>query len=1645
MYLKKSGGYYSELGPNDITTIERTVEAFNNVINEIYNDALNTRNNSFGTALSDYDPDAYKAPSKYLRDTKGRFRKEKAWESELDNIEDTINNKINLIENKKAVMFDNNYFNIIEELYDFSKKINKLDLGTQFEKIAENTDLMKGFLLPHRQNYDRYMQNIFDDEPLANAILDIADENSQTRLSLAKLLDLLTSDEADATMRNAAELIQKFINDIEGIVNYANFISDKNIESFYKEGLDKKLIETCRNELLNQLYCYTDKAAKLMTEEDILKIRDNISKLFYYPDSYNLKDPIRHELLEQVGIKTKFKYPSLLDDGKPITTNEDIQQALDDTMFAFRTYLAEQANKNLPVFVFLDKSMLLQVRDLEQYYYDLYDMLYKKIDTKTSDALNAYRDLLNVFSVRDLSRLNYDEIYSNLEAEKYDEIYKYLSKENSLLRTYIDTSKEISAKNKELFQNYGIASDAIIKTYLGDPYLINATLGIGTKNIDETAGKYFSESFVNNMGLPSIYYRKLQDDFNRSIKNAKNFKYSTENELAFKLGLLQKTGDPVFRKAVNNGIDAGIDETIKLIKQAPSHELRSWFYVIKNDETFNELTKNMDSLSNSLDTILSAITEDDLKLLDDKAFYTMRTKLSSLYNNIGFVRFATNNNYILDFLTSSENTINTHTITELANLFNEDLNIFMQQINRRLLNDGLEKTKQFVFRKYLNNLPNNYLLALYSTAYNNTECYETIKKAFKDEASKGKAVEENILPNIEDEKLLDTINDLVSAGELHLAIATAKENLYTERVFGRSVNVLNKNMSYKDFQKLFPNQKINITETEYNKLLKSTELKEAARSNDLTLTRVDDLIKKLEQKDKATLNKVLDYTIKKRLSFILGLGYTDKQGVLHLEDLRDFIIGPNLGLIRIQTTDFNIPWTKEDLNKFDLEIYTKDNLTIIYNTNPNVKEIFNNSQKYKKYKTLKPKSYLDIYKDLTDFYNTFMPYTNLVDPPFELEFFLPTTLERSMYDAYKQELANFGIQNAYLNPHFFNNDYARIDFVNFTDPGLFKQEYGGLLNMLTNNATALIKRADTSIKFIDEIFTQECFFPSFIASCMGALSDEEIPKVLKELNLSAVVITTRRLKGGVVKLGVKDYKIFNKKQLQELCDSKVPSAIVPSDLVYNIKERIINGVTDNNFMKTLRAYNVLLKTSLMSNPGTAVRNFLDIIFKNSVMTKRSLGEQLFYYKKAMQVWNIYNAIYDEANKIYGGVNDNYLEAAMHAMARSAGLKKGTRAYNDFIALMNFVKEFVDSGTLDSNVKTLEDLQKRYTLKHTRGYDRVLRIIQGLAQENPYSKGISKISEFGETTGRLGLGLMNLSDTESLDEALETVTKTHFKYGGKSEAQQLIEFIIPFSTFPMKNFIWYWNNMLSFPQILRGLLHAIRSSWSDESGSYGSTIYVDKQGHLKTDPFKLATIKSGGIRLGDYMFKTGSSFLDYMALMMDPLGELESRLTPSVRFALSGGTDTYSGMSMIPFGSQFYKINNAVKQIRKGNIGPQTFLPSMFGKQYPNYYGLSNYARNKRPYSRNKRPYYNYSPSNRNTIRYGKYPKVSYKAMHGSNRSVYFKRYYGKVSHNIYYDLYKKNKYAIVNLRKWQAQNPSYYWSNTKNIVSNAKRIRAMFR
>jgi len=1651
MYLKiHDGGYYPEFGLNDMVEITRVVEDFDTVITEIYNSAIKYQENNFKIPLTEeYTPGAYKAPSKKLRDANGRFRKEKVWEMlDSGNNDEIAAAGIKRVENKKAPVYSDDDFKIIEELYDLSKELTNLDLGNEFKLLINTTDVVYSFMLPIRDNYNLYIQNIFGSEYINNAIKMLVDDKSQLRIALKYLTDFLISKDvrSDITER-AAEIIQGLIDSTKGAYNYGLFAS--NLSMYYEDIKDLKLqnkyykidmqrlINTAMNELLNQIFSgdYSDELAMLITDKKKQDIMSHVHNLFYYPDG-----KLDAENLKIIGILKKEPFAPKIEKYYD-EINEVIEAVLNCTSNALNAYVDMQTKSHSTLFKFFDKEMLLQVKELEASYEELNNVTTVYFNLKQPEVLYAFKRFLNIFSVHDLKDINYDELELAFD-EDVLETFEPLKniRDNSLLRAWIDTSNSIKKINDSYLQEYGVATKAGFDSTFGNAYLANAALGIGTKKVDDTAAQYFSESFTKNFGLPSIYYRKLQDDFYKSISKTKRFKYTPENELAFKLFLIQKTDDRVFRKVINNGIDAGIEKTIELIKNKPSEELRAWFYVIKNNENFNKITANLDNLSDSLDTILNSITEKDLEQLDDRAIYKMRKALTGLSNNIGFVRFATNNNTILKFMTAR--VLNQNTIEKLAEFFNEDPTLFTQQINRQALN-GMPKAKQFVFRKYIEKLPDTYLLGLYTVAYNNTELYEIIKNNNKEEFAKGKAADYKTLPRIQNEDTLESVKELVSADFLHLAIANAKEDLYTDRVFTRKTTLLNENISYKQLKKEF-HSTLNITEEEYNKLAKSNELKDAARSNDLTLDKVNDIVTKLETYNKQDVTKTLIYTIKHRLDFVLGLSYIDDKGVLHLEDLRDFITGPNLGLIRIQTRERKIPWTKKELNKVNLDIYTKDGVTYIYNTNPNVSEIFNDSQKYKKYKSLKPEKYLDIYKDLTDFYNMFMPYTNLVDAPFELEYFLPITLKRSMYDTYVDQLAEFGIQNAYLNDNFFHNDNARIDYVNFMDPSFFaEQEYGlKLTNLLTYNCAALIKRADNSINMIDQLFTQECFFPSFYAVTIGALSDEEAEYVLSNLNYTGVVITTAT-KGAVVRLGTETIPIQTKKDIQYLCDLEAPSAIVPTSLVYNINERINNGVTDSNFLKGLKLYNNVLKIGMLANPGFTFRDGVDIFFKNMLMTKRSFTEFYPYIKKATNMLDTYSKIYDEAIRLYGSPNDNHLEAAMEAMAKSLGLKKNSRAYKDFKAEMNIVKELIESGTLDSPVTSLKKIQQEYTLRNATGFDKFLQICYKYLQNAPYVKQLNAMTTYLENTvARTALPLMLLEDTGSLKTAVEETATTHFKYGGKSDTMKKVELLIPFCTFPMKNFVFYLDHAMAYPVLIKTLLHAIRSSWSDESGSYGKTITVDKDGHLKVDPFKLNIVKNGGIKLGDYMLKTGSSFLDAMSLMLDPLGELESRLTPAVRFGLSGGTDLYSGMSMLPFGSEIYKLNKSIGQINKGKFGLQTIAPSIFNKQTPNWYSLANVnLKNRTP-----RLYYNYPKSNRSPIRYGKYPKISYKAMHGSNRTVAFKRYYGKISyHNIYYDLYKKNKYAIVNLKKWQAQNPSYYYGNAKNIVSNVNRIKAMFR
>ena len=1536
------------------------------------------------------------------------------------------------------------YIDYIKELYDFSRLLNQLDLGTEFTEVLETDDIIYALMLTIQDNYRYYVSTIFNNTELNKAITNILNPNSYIRTGLEELTKYLGSNEHISSTSHIAENIRGVINKTQGAYNYMELLNE--LEEHYKpkkaSNNYNKFATIAKNELTNQILTgdFSSVPASMLDNFAVETIMNNIRNMFYY-NGY-----IRKNALAVVGIKIdKF-------------SESEIESILIETRKVLEKYIKKQTKCMQPLFSFFDSDTIKMINDLEIEYENVYDMLFNDLQNEqlTIDTLSAFRKFLNIFTAHDgtftqhadaiISALNNDII---IEEELFENM-----KSDTLIRTFIDASNSIKKKNDEILQHWGYVEKGALSKFYGDPYTINALYGVGTKTINDPSSKFFGDSFVKAMRVPTIIYRQMQDNYNHLYKkHCKNFIYKAENELAFKLGLMQKIEDPVFREAINNGIDAGVLQTKKIILDTPQEELRSWFYAIKGSKSVSKIVQLTpeQALEGRLDVALDMFTHETLDKIDDEAVMRMRTKLLVLYNNIDFVKFITADSSIFNLMT--DNTLsqtNLQAVAKVLKITDADaVTNFIQHMNRLGVRKGMSAVRKEVFRKYISNLSKEQLLAAYTWAYNIEEYYEIIKKSFKEELATGKAADEVVVPRLDYGKTMDTVQELTEAGFYHLALASCKENLFTEHVFTNDVSVLNERIAYKDFiNTIFDNKYIDsiITETEYDKLLGSKELLDVAHSNKVAINKIDNIITTLEEydnnKDFRTNKKVVDeylrYVLKHRLNIITSLD---------VDSLQKFITGPNLGLIRIQADSFKIPWTKEELNKVGLDVIIKDNTTYIFNTNPDVSKIFNNTQNYAKFSDRKSRYALKLKDDLTFFYNSIMPYTNIINNPFELDFFLLKTIEQSDSRTYLKELEELGIQKVYLNPAFFENGMARMDYVNFQEPSYFGAEnYGvNLKSLITYNGASLIRRADNSLRYIDEMFTQECLFPSTFAAilCRDELDDATVKQIIDTLDYTGLVIKTHHPKDGVVKLTTQIYPIESKEAILNLCNMTNNSVIVPKAMVYNIEQAINNSAYDDNGIKLLKLYSNTLKTGMLASPGMVARNFLDIITKNIIVTKLDPISQLPYYQLALEMFQDYNYVYNKAIEIFGqqGLSNDFLEAALEVVAEERHYTELAR--KDFYARMNIMHALINEGAMDSNIEVLEKMQREYNLRTKSGLDKFIQDYYNVLRNLPYVNPINKMNSLAESIGRITLALIRLQETGSLETALQDVIKTHFRYGGKNELAKYAELIIPFLTFPIKNFVFWMDEGMAYPLILKLLLHATRSSWSDESGSFGKTITVSKDGTLKSDPYKVIGVQNGGLSLGDYMFKTGNSFFDALSLVMDPMGELNNRLTPALRYVLSGGKDTYSGLTSLPFGSQLYRINHSIKELKKGKAGLQTLFPTFITKPTANWYSLATVnAKNRTP-----RLYYSYPKSNRNPIRYGNYPKVSYKAMHGSNRSVAFKRFYGKVKPpaEIYKKLYPKNKYAIVNLKKWQAQNPSYYYGNAKNIVSNVNRIKAMFR
>lgn len=381
-------------------------------------------------------------------------------------------------------------------------------------------------------------------------------------------------------------------------------------------------------------------------------------------------------------------------------------------------------------------------------------------------------------------------------------------------------------------------------------------------------------------------------------------------------------------------------------------------------------------------------------------------------------------------------------------------------------------------------------------------------------------------------------------------------------------------------------------------------------------------------------------------------------------------------------------------------------------------------------------------------------------------------------------------------------------------------------------------------------------------------SDKDIAKMFGHNQYEAVLLKEDRK--GLPRV----YKIFidNKRDLEKAI--KAGAIAVPHDVYRNMVLVVNKRKSDNGFISAwTHIVMPLYKTIAISTPGMAIRNGIDSnIVKNAMATDgfKGIMKNFEYEYKAAKAMRWYEELYEGLVQAAQARGDE-IPSFEDVQNLFNTLGPGERTLFQNLSL------YYNSGASSGLTAPLADaLLRKHMREAADEINEALVTYKAIISGNPYVKFISGINGFFEDTARLGLYLRLVDEGDSINMALNKVIDTHFDYGAKILGSDAIERLFWFSTFPINNFAFFMNRwMTQDPLLFKVQLNALKLSWND-----GENYTWDR---VRNSDYLTYNVGAGNIRFKfngkDVLLKTGSSMLDFLNLIFDPIGSAIERLNP----------------------------------------------------------------------------------------------------------------------------------------------------------------------
>lgn len=468
------------------------------------------------------------------------------------------------------------------------------------------------------------------------------------------------------------------------------------------------------------------------------------------------------------------------------------------------------------------------------------------------------------------------------------------------------------------------------------------------------------------------------------------------------------------------------------------------------------------------------------------------------------------------------------------------------------------------------------------------------------------------------------------------------------------------------------------------------------------------------------------------------------------------------------------------------------------------------------------------------------------------------------------------------------------------------------------------------------------------------------------------------------KYGVKTHEILptSVKAIQKA--RELGAVIVPLQTYKDMYNVVNHRLGSSGMAKLWNRIMYVYKFGYLLRPGAWIRNWFD----TNIKSKLEMGDEFSTYK------NQATKIIQERDHI-------------HQLLKS-------RDPEGMVRMKDVQQYFIDNPNSLLSWETYQDLELDFFSQGVSG--NVMKQVIGddaWATFTDMTGQILSVANKTEDYNRLAYYLYQLDKGYDTTSALAKLSKTHFDYSFKTKPEQLAEMFFPFTTFSMRNYSYWIEQVEKHPWIMRNYVHLMKPSWDFKD-------YTPEE--LARNYAAQNQILNGQIKLAEFdnkilTFKANPSIQDAINMATDPLTAIYEKLAAPIAVPLKMTTDEYvQPENILPVVGPM--ISSGKQMIEKGTplpsaIGVQkkwkSFKPSVFKNN--NYKGMNNY-RDKQyrvPRYRNNMIYDSYSVKGVKRYRLNLYPIVD---IAHEIKSRYSVNVYSKIKSRVETDVFKGIRYRL---------------------------------